>query len=84
MSRRSSSAIRSTDDDGLGARVRARGQTRWRKSAVGYASSCLRPIHFGVGDSAAPATVEIDWPSGRRQSVGSVPLNRLTVVREPK
>ncbi len=70
--------------DGLGARVRARDQTRWMKSAAGYASSSLRPIHFGIGESTMPVTVEIDWPSGESQTVESVPLNQLTVVHEPR
>lgn len=70
--------------DGLGARVRAGGQTRWMKSAVGYASSSLRPMYFGFGESTMPVAVEIDWPSGARQTVDSVPLNQLTVVGEPR
>ena len=70
--------------DGLGARVKARDQTRWMKSAAGYASSSLRPIHFGLGNSTAPATVEIVWPSGQSQTVESVALNQLTVVYEPR
>ena len=70
--------------NGLGARVKARDQTRWMKSAAGYASSSLRPIHFGVGNSTAPVTVEIVWPSGQSLTVESVPLNQLTVVHEPK
>ena len=69
--------------DGLGARVKARDQTRWMKSAAGYASSSLRPIHFGLGKSTAPVTVEIFWPSGQSQTVESVPLNQRTVVHEP-
>ena len=68
----------------LGARVRVEGQTRWVKSVAGYASSALRPVHFGLGDADRPVTVEIDWPSGQRQVVGDVPLNRITVVREPR
>ena len=70
--------------DGIGARVRTLGQTRWMKSAVGYASSSLRPVHFGLGGHAAPVTVEIDWPNGESQKVESVPLNQLTLIREPR
>ncbi len=70
--------------DGLGARVKVRDQTRWMKSAAGYASSSLRPIHFGLRDRTAPVTVEVVWPSGQGQTVESVPLNQLTVIREPR
>ncbi|MXY69559.1 MAG: CRTAC1 family protein [Acidobacteriia bacterium] len=51
--------------DALGARVRVEGQTRWVKSAAGYPSSALRPVHFGLGDSDQPIAVEIDWPGVR-------------------
>lgn len=51
--------------DALGARVRVEGQTHWVKSAAGYASSALRPVHFGLGDSDQPIAVEIDWPGVR-------------------
>lgn len=70
--------------DALGARVRVDGQTRWVKSAAGYASSALRPVHFGLGDAERPVAVEIEWPSGQRQILQDVPLNRITVVREPR
>ena len=70
--------------DALGARVRVEGQTRWLRSATGYASSTLRPVHFGLGEADQPVAVEIDWPSGRRQILQDVPLNRITEVREPR
>ena len=70
--------------DGLGARTRVGNRARWMKSSVGYASSSLRPVHVGIGDSEGPVTVEIDWPSGRRQTVDSVPINQPTVIREPR
>lgn len=70
--------------DGLGARARVGNRTRWMKSSVGYASSSLRSVHIGIGDSTGPVTVEIDWPSGRRQTVDSVPINQPTVIREPR
>ena len=70
--------------DGLGARVRVGNRTRWMKSSVGYASSSLRPVHFGTGNGTGPVTVEIDWPSGARQRVDSVPINQPTVIRESR
>ena len=70
--------------DALGARVQVRDQTRWVKSAAGYASSSLRPLHFGIGKSTEPVTVEVRWPSGKSQTVESVPLNQLTVIQEPR
>ena len=70
--------------DALGARVQVEGQTRWVKSSVGYASSTLRPVHFGLGKTDEPVSVEIDWPDGRKQIIEDVPLNRITDVREPR
>ncbi len=69
--------------DALGARVRVAGQTRWMKSAAGYASSTLRPVHFGLGARREGVSVEIGWPSGQSQVVHDVPLNRVTDIREP-
>lgn len=70
--------------DALGARVRVAGQTRWLRSATGYASSTLRPVHFGLGGADQPVAVEIDWPSGRNQVLQDLPLNRVIEVREPR
>ena len=70
--------------DALGARVHVEGQTRWVKSAAGYASSALRPVHFGLGAAGRPVSVQIDWPSGRQQLLEDVPLNRTTAVHEPR
>ena len=69
--------------NGLGARLRALGRTRWMKSAVGYSSSRLGPVHLGIGEGTESVTVEIDWPSGAHQVVESVPINRLAAVHEP-
>ena len=70
--------------DALGTRVRVGQWTRWMKSAAGYASSSVGPVHFGLGDAEGPVTVEIDWPAGRRQTVEDVPVNQRTVIREPR
>ena len=68
--------------DALGARVRVGTQTRWIKGAVGYASSRLGPVHFGLGGEEGPLEVTIDWPSGARQTVQVVPTNRRTTIME--
>lgn len=70
--------------DAFGSRVHVAGQTRWVKSVAGYASSGLRPVHFGLGSAEQPVVVEIDWPSGRKQRLEDVPLNRTTVAHEPR
>ena len=69
--------------DAVGARVRAAGQTRWVKSAVGYASSRSGPVHFGLGGQEGPIEIEVAWPSGVVQTLGGVAVNRRTTVTEP-
>ena len=70
--------------DALGARVEVEGQTRWVKSSVGYASSTLRPVHFGLGEAYEPVSAQIIWPDGQKQIIDDVALNRITEVREPR
>ena len=69
--------------DGIGALVRASGQTSTASSAVGYASSSHGPVHFGLGDGASLGEIEVAWPSGIRQSVSVDGIDRTAVVEEP-
>jgi hypothetical protein len=69
--------------DGIGAVVRVNGQTNIMTSAIGYASSRIEPVHFGLGDTATVESVEVVWPSGRTQRLTDVPTNQTIVVTEP-
>ncbi len=69
--------------DGIGAIVRAAGQTNVMTSAIGYASSRVEPVHFGLGDLETVASLEVVWPSGRRQELTNVPTNQTIRVTEP-
>jgi hypothetical protein len=51
-------------------------------SSVGYASSVLAPVHFGLGAATAAAEVEIRWPSGMVQRLSNVKANQVVTVRE--
>jgi hypothetical protein len=74
----------------IGARVRvlARigGALRWQTQQVlpltGYNSQNLE-LHFGLGDGAQADSVDIRWPSGLRQSLGSVAAGQRLHVVEP-
>ena len=68
--------------DGIGARVTVGKQVRTMSSALGYASSSLAGVHFGLGTSDTPVRVEISWPSGVRQVVEGVKVNQVLEVRE--
>ncbi len=69
--------------DGLGARVRVNGQTRYATTAGSYLSSSDKRLHFGLG-SATTVSVEIAWPSGSRQTIDDVRADQFLEVREPE
>jgi len=74
--------------DGMGARIHVvsdSGNEQWNQvtTSVGFASSSDRVTHFGLGASRSARLVEIEWPSGARQSLRNVPADRRIVVQEP-
>ena len=69
--------------DGLGARVQVNGQTRFATTAGSYESANDKRLHFGLGQ-AKTAKVEIFWPSGTRQVLNDVAVDRFLEVREPE
>ncbi|HVW85802.1 MAG TPA: CRTAC1 family protein [Bryobacteraceae bacterium] len=69
--------------DGFGARIRVNGQTQYATSAGSYLSASDKRVHFGLG-AATTATVEIQWPSGRRQTIANVRADRFLTVTEPE
>jgi hypothetical protein len=79
-----------TNRDGLGAKVTvtAGGQTMTKRmdGASGYLSHSVLPLYFGLGTSESAASVEVLWPSGRKQTVkGPVAGGKvLEVVEEVK
>lgn len=69
--------------DGIGARIRVGKQWNEMTSAVGYSSASLIPVHFGVGREQELNDIEIHWPSGERQRLNHVKVNRIVDVKEP-
>lgn len=69
--------------NGIGATVRVAGQANVMSSAIGYASSRVEPVHFGLADRATVEAVDVLWPSGRTQHVVDVPTNQTLVLTEP-
>ncbi len=59
--------------DGLGAavRVHAGGQvyTKYNDGKSGYLSQSVLPLYFGLGDAAKVDRIEVDWPSGCKQTL---------------
>lgn len=69
--------------DGLAARVRVNGQTRFATTAGSYLSASDKRLHFGLGDSNT-AFIEVSWPSGARQTLKDVPADQFLEIREPE
>jgi hypothetical protein len=69
--------------DGLGARVRVNGQTRFATTAGSYLCASDKRLHFGLAD-AETANIEVWWPSGAHQELKNVPSNQFLEVREPE
>jgi hypothetical protein len=73
--------------DAIGARVHivsASGE-QWNHvtTAVGYASSSEKAVHFGLGKDDRVKLIEIAWPSGIVQRMENVAADRYLDVREP-
>ena len=72
--------------DGIGAVVRVeRGGKQWQtvRSGSSYCSQSDLALTFGLGTDTS-ATVEVEWPSGAKQSFANVPANRRIVIDEAK
>lgn len=52
-------------------------------TAVGYASSSDRRVHFGLGDSPVARRIEVRWPSGTKQVLEDVAADQVLQVVEP-
>jgi enediyne biosynthesis protein E4 len=70
--------------DGLGAVVRVGSQVNVNTSAVGYASSVLAPVHFGLGVAVRIPTIEVTLPSGTKQLVRDVLADQVITVTEAR
>ena len=68
--------------DGIGARVMVGSQVRTMTTAIGYASSSHAGLHFGLASAPGPVRVEVQWPSGSRQTIENVEVNRVLEIVE--
>ena len=48
----------------------------------GYAAQNSRTLLVGIGAAAEATSVEIRWPSGKKQEIGSVPEGTLVTANE--
>ncbi len=80
---------RRSNRDAIGAVVRVTsgsGKVQYNHvtTAVGYASSSSRRVHFGLGDEGAIRSVEIRWPSGAIQEVEHPKADQCLRITEPE
>ena len=72
--------------DAIGARVKITTgkltQTREVRSADGYLSQQDLTLHFGIGDSEQVDSIEVQWQTGAKQLIGSVPANQVLSLEE--
>jgi enediyne biosynthesis protein E4 len=76
-------AGKASNRDAIGARVRVGSQWNQMTSSLGYASSSVDAVHFGLGASDSAQSLEVLWPSGARQTVPDVSVRKLVTVTEP-
>jgi Flp pilus assembly protein TadD len=74
--------------DGIGARIHivTDSGSQWNHvtTSVGYGGSSEPEAHFGVGKANTVRTLEIVWPSGVRQVLRDLPVDRSMDVEEPQ
>jgi hypothetical protein len=75
--------------DGLGStvKVNAGGKTymKYHDGKSGYLSQSLIPLYFGLGDATSVDSVEVQWPSGVKQTISKdIAVNSLLKITESK
>ena len=74
---------------GIGAQIRVTaedGSRQWNEvtTAVGYASASDSRVHFGLGQNQKIREIEIRWPSGIKQVLNDVEVDRILLIEEPQ
>lgn len=74
---------------GIGAQIHVTtedGRQQWNEvtTAVGYASSSDSRVHFGLGKNLHIKDMEIRWPSGIKQTLHNLEVDRILTVEEPR
>ena len=79
---------RRSNRDAIGARVRVLtpGLRQWGRvtTSSGYAASSDRVLHFGLGTATRVLRIDVEWPSGARQTITDAAADRLMLVEEPE
>ena len=72
--------------DGIGSRItlHAGGKKQYaqKMSSGGYLSTNDPRLHFGLGKNTVVDTIEIIWPSGKKQTLTNVKANQFLTIKE--
>jgi hypothetical protein len=62
------------------------GRSQWNEvtTAVGYASASDSRVHFGLGANRRIRQMEIRWPSGIKQTLRDLEVDRILSIEEPR
>ena len=79
---------RTSNRDGIGTRIKLTGESGFVQynhvtTAVGYASSSDKRVHFGLGADRRIREIELRWPSGKVQALHDVAADQILEVIEP-
>ena len=73
--------------DGIGALIHVStiAGEQWNRvtTSVGYGCSSDRIAHFGLGGASEVKQVDIEWPSGARQTLRGLAADRYVTIDEP-
>jgi hypothetical protein len=75
--------------DGLGVTVKvysgSKIYTRYHDGKSGYLSQSSLPLYFGLGDDSRIDRIEVNWPSGKKQTLGEgLAANTLLTITESR
>ena len=52
-------------------------------TAGSYLSANDKRVHFGLGENKLVKSLDIDWPSGKKQHPTNIPADRIMTIQEP-
>jgi hypothetical protein len=74
--------------DGIGAvvRIESAGGKQWSmvRSGSSYCSQSDLALTFGLGKDTSVSAIEIEWPSGQKDTIANVSANQFLLVEEGK
>jgi len=75
--------------DGIGATLHLTAESGSEQYAIvstagSYLSANDKRVHFGLGENRLVKSLDVDWPSGKKQRLTNIPVDRIMTIQEPK